>query len=60
MFTQTIHKQISRNNKLISAIESVSGWFIEWNTDNIKLSADTQNRLDDLVEFFRMFTEENQ
>ena len=56
MHTKTIHGQISENKKLIDAIESVHGWFIEWNADNIKLSADTGERLDDLIEFFNLFT----
>lgn len=55
MYTQTIHEQIAINKKLIKAIESVHGWFIEWNADSIRLSADTEERLNDLIEFFNMF-----
>lgn len=55
MNTYTIHKRIKRNVKLINAIEAGRGWFIEWNDDNIKLSADTKERLNDLIEFFNMF-----
>ena len=43
MHTKIIHEQIIKNKKLIDAIESIHGWFIEWNADNIKLSADTKS-----------------
>ena len=55
MYTKTIYEQIDVNSNLIKAIESVQGWFIEWNADSIRLSADTEERLDDLIEFFNMF-----
>ena len=42
MYTKTIYEQIDKNSKLIKAIESVHGWFIEWNSDSIRLSADTK------------------
>lgn len=44
-----------KDDKLIKAIEGIKGWFIEWNNNCIKLSADTENRLQDLKEFVNIF-----
>lgn len=30
------------NRKLINDVESVSGWFIDWQGEYVKLSADTE------------------
>lgn len=60
MYNKTIHleKEISKDRlkKIVKAIESISGWYI--NTDLINsenkiiLSSDSENRLNDLIEFW--------
>lgn len=55
MHTAILHTNEQPNTKLIKAIESVKGWFIEWKGGCVKLSADTKERLTDLVEFFNIF-----
>lgn len=55
MKTIVIKTNEYRNAKLIKAIESVKGWFIEWNEGYIKLSADTKERLNDLLDFVHIF-----
>ena len=55
MHTAILQTNEQPNAKLIKAIESVKGWFIEWEGGCVKLSADTKERLTDLVEFFNIF-----
>lgn len=55
MKTILIKTNKPKDDKLIKAIESIKGWFIEWNNNCIKLSADTENRLQDLKEFVNIF-----
>lgn len=45
------------NKKLIKAIESVKGWFIDWQDGCIKLHADTKERLSELITFVELFIE---
>lgn len=40
------------NSKLINDVESVSGWFIDWQGEHVKLSADTEKRLNELYKFW--------
>lgn len=58
MYSITINKQIKPNKSLINAIEQVNGWYIDWQQDHIKLSADHKSRLNDLKDFFDMFVKE--
>lgn len=55
MHTTILYTDERPDTKLIKAVESVKGWFIDWQKGCVKLSADTKDRLDDLVEFFNMF-----
>lgn len=55
MHTAKLYTDEQPNAKLIKAIESVKGWFIEWEDGCVKLSADTKGRLEDLVDFFNLF-----
>lgn len=55
MRTEILYTNKKPNKKLIKAIESVKGWFIEWEGGCVKLSADTKGRLKDLVDFFNLF-----
>lgn len=55
MHTAKLYTDEQPNAKLIKAIEPVKGWFIDWQGGCVKLSADTRERLTDLVEFFNIF-----
>lgn len=55
MRTEILYTNKKPNKKLIKAIESVKGWFIDWQDGCVKLSADTKGRLKDLVDFFNLF-----
>ena len=55
MHTTILYTAEQPNTKLIKAIESVKGWFIDWQDGCVKLSADTKERLKDLVDFFNLF-----
>lgn len=57
MHTAILYTNEQPNAKLIKAVESVKGWFIDWQGDCVKLSADTNERLTDLVEFFNSYTD---
>lgn len=54
MRTHTIHKSIKRDDYLISVIELKNGWYIDWQSDCIRLSADNEEKLSELIEYFGM------
>lgn len=53
MHTTIINTGRKPDRKLISEIEKVKGWFVEWGDGYVKLSADTEVRLNELETFFR-------
>lgn len=57
MHTATLLTEERPNMSLINEIESNKGWFIEWYGGCVKLSADTKERLSELVEFFNSYTD---
>lgn len=61
MYSKTIRleKEISKDRlkKIVNAIELISGWFIDTclvNEKKIVLGSDSENRLNDLVEFWNI------
>ncbi len=55
MKSKTIYKSIKRDEFLIKLIERKSGWYIDWQQDYIRLSADSEEKLFNLIKYFSNF-----